>query len=176
MANTNSTTTPTAEITLPLPVRESAITTLLKTPLHNALDLFQVLDYCQYFADSLTENDDHTERMALSGRLCAGLELLRVVLKAPLPKHLIERLTVDAAEPDNYRCPLTTDSETLREYCAALTMLLLQGQPSIEQEEHITGLLFEMVTVLADDLKAPRFIKTDAGLMMIGGDAAHEIH
>jgi len=176
MANTNSTTTPTAEITLPLPVRESAITALLKTPLHNALDLFQVLDYCQYFADSLTENDDHTERMALCGHLCAGLELLRVVLKAPLPKHLIERLTVDAGEPDNYRCPLTTDSETLREYCAALTMLLLQGQASIEQEEHITGLLFEMVTVLADDLKAPRFIKTNGGLMMIGGDAITTVH
>ena len=57
---------------------------------------------------------------------CATLDLLQL-LKAPLPEHLFERLTVDAAEPDNYRCPLSTDSEMLREYCAALTMLLLQG-------------------------------------------------
>ena len=65
---------------------------------------------------------------------CATLDLLQV-LKAPLPEHLFERLTVDTAEPDNYRCPLSTDSEMLREYCAALTMLLLQGQPSPQQEE-----------------------------------------
>ena len=176
MANTNSTTITRSEILCTQSGIESAITTLLKTPLHAAMDLFQVLDCCQYFADALIESDDHTERMALCGRLYAALEALKIVLKAPLPEHLIERLTVDAAEPDNYRCPLSTDSETLREYCAALTMLLLQHQSSPEQKEQITGLVFELIGVLVEDLKAPRFIRTDAGLMMIGGDATHEIH
>lgn len=169
MANADSNTFARPEI-------EPVITTLLKTPLAISMDLFQILDCCQQHADALIENHDNTERMALCGRLFAGLEMLKSSLIAPLPEHLIQRLTADVAEPDNYRCPLSTDSETLREYCMALTMLLLQNQQSPEQEEHITGLLFELINVLAEDLKAPRFIRTDAGLVMISGGAKAEIH
>ncbi|MCT4703226.1 hypothetical protein MUA02_15330 [Enterobacteriaceae bacterium H20N1] len=175
MANTNSTTITSSEILCTQPVIESAITRLLKTPFGATMDLFQVLDCCESLVDALIENDDSTERVALCGRLYAGLEVLKVVLKAPLPAHLIERLTVEVAKENDYPCALSTDSETLREYCAALTMLLLQRQQSPEQEEHITGLVFELIGVLVEDLKAPRFIKTDAGLMMIG-DATNEIH
>ena len=169
MANADSNTFARPEI-------EPAVTTLLKTPLAISMDLFQILDCCQLHADALIENDNNTERMALCGRLCAGLEMLKVGLNAPLPEHLIQRLTVDAAEPDNYRSPLSTDSETLREYCAALTLVLLQRQQPLEQEEHITGLLFELINVLVEDLKAPRFVRTDAGLVMISGDGEALIH
>lgn len=121
MANANSNTFARPEI-------EPAVSTLLKTPLAISMDLFQILDCCQQYADALIENHDNTERMALCGRLHAGLEMSKASLIAPLPEHVIQRLTVDVAEPDNYRCPLSTDSETLREYCMALTMLLLQSQ------------------------------------------------
>lgn len=176
MANTNTITTNPLETAYPQPVIESAITTLLKTPLSATHDLFQVLDACQHYVDALIENDDNTECMALCGRLLAALEVLKVTLKAPLPAHLIERLTVDVAEPNNYRGTLSTDSETLREYCVALTILLLQRQPSAEQEEHITGLLFELVNVLVEDLKTPRFVRTNGGLAMISGEAVPGIH
>ena len=176
MANTNSNTTACTEIVCPPSVNETAITSLLKAPLGAHLDLFQLLDNCQHHVDALIENDDNTECMALCGRLYAALEMLKFALKAPLPAHLIECLTVNVAEPDNYRGPLSTDSETMREYCAALTMLLLQHQPSPEQKEHITGLLFELVNVLVEDLKAPRFVSTDAGLVMISGEAVPGIH
>lgn len=176
MANTNSTTTTRTEIVCPPSVNETAIPALLKTPLGAHMDLFQILDGCQQHIEALIENDNSTERMALCGRLLAGLEMLKFALKAPLPAHLIERLTVDVVQDDSYRFPLSTDSETLREYCAALTMLLLQRQPSAEQEEHVTGLLFELINVLVEDLKAPRFVRTDAGLVMISGEAVHGIH
>lgn len=176
MANTNTITTNPAETAHPQPVNESAITTLLKTPLAADMDLFQILDGCQRHVYELIENDNNTERMALCGRLLAGLEMLKFALNAPLPAYLIERLTVDIASDDNYRCPLSTDSETLRAYCAALTMLLLQRQQSPDQEEHIAGLLFELVNVLVEDLKAPRFVRTDAGLVMISGEAVPGIH
>ena len=176
MANTNTTTTNPPETAYPQSVIESAITTLIKTPLGATHDLFQVLDACQHYVDALIENDDSTECMALCGRLLAAFEVLKVALKAPLPTHLIERLTVDVAEPDNYRGALSTDSETLREYCAALTLLLLQRQQSAEQEEHITGLLFELVNVLVEDLKTPRFVRTEGGLAMISGEAVPGIH
>lgn len=176
MANTNTITTARPEILCTQPVIESAITTLLKTPLGATHDLFQVLDACQHYVDALIENNDNTECMALCGRLYAALEMLKFALKAPLPAHLIERLTVDVAEPDNYRGALSTDSETLREYCAALAMLLLQRQQSPEQSEHITGLLFELINLLVEDLKTPRFVRTDGGLAMTSGEAVPGIH
>ena len=176
MANTNSITTNPLETSHSQPLTESAITTLLKTPLGATHDLFQVLDACQHYVDALIENDDNTECMALCGRLLAAFEVLKVALKAPLPVHLIERLTVDVTEPDNYRGALSADSETMREYCVALTILLLQRQQSPGQEEHITGILFELINVLVDDLKTPRFVRTDAGLAMISGEAVTGIH
>ena len=176
MANTNTITTNPLETSYLQPLTESAITVLLKTPLGATHDLFQVLDACQHYVDALIENDDNTERMALCGRLLAALEVLKVALNAPLPAHLIEHLTVDVAEPDNYRGALTTDSETLREYCSALTILLLQRQQSPEQEEQITGLLFELINVLVDDLKTPRFVRTGDGLAMMSGEVVPGIH
>ena len=169
MANADSNTFARPEI-------EPAITTLLKTPLGAAHDLFQVLDQCQRYVDALIANDNHTECMALCGRLLAGLNVLKFTLKSPLPEHLIENLTTDITKPDDYRCPLSTDSETLREYCSALTMLLLNQQESADQVENFTGILFEMVNLLAEDLKAPRFVRTEAGLVMIGGDTVPGIH
>ena len=176
MANMNGITTTSPENAYPQPLTESAITALLKNPLGATHDLFQVLDACQHYVDALIENDDNTECMALCGRLYAALEMLKFALKAPLPAHLIERLTVDVAEPDNYRGALSTDSETLREYCAALVMLLLQRQQSPEQSEHITGLLFELINLLVEDLKTPRFVRTDGGLAMTSGEAVPGIH
>lgn len=137
---------------------ESAISTLLKTPLGASKDLFQIIEGCQCYVDALTENDNNTECMALCGRLLAGLEVSKSVLQAPLPQALIDRLTVTESDSDAI-CPLVpTDSETLRKYCSALTMLLLNQQETDEQKNHIIGMLFEMVNLLADDLKAPRKI------------------
>ena len=169
MANADSNTSARPEI-------EPAISNLLKTPLGATHDLFQVLNQCQRYVDGLIENDNHVECMALCGRLLAGLNVLKFTLKAPLPEHLIDSLTTDMAKPDDYRCPLSTDSETLCEYCASLTMLLLNQQESADQVEKITGILFEMVTLLAEDLRAPRFMRAESGLVMIGGEAVPGTH
>ncbi|WP_157837384.1 hypothetical protein [Buttiauxella noackiae] len=64
----------------------------------------------------------------------------------------------------------------MREYCVALTIVLLNHQESAEQKAHITGMLFEMVNLLVDDLKAPRFIDTGEGLAMISGEKVSAIH
>lgn len=149
---------------------------MLKTPLGAAHDLFQVLEQCQRYVDALIENDNPTESMALCGRLLAGLNVLKFTLKAPLPEHLIKSLTTDITKPDESRCPLSSDSETLREYCAALTMLLLNQQESPEQVEKIAGMLFDMVNLLVEDLKAPRFVQAETGLVMISGEAVPGIH
>jgi hypothetical protein len=42
--------------------------------------------------------------------------------------------------------------------------------------EKITGILFEMVNLLAEDLKAPRFMRAESGLVMMSGEAVPGIH
>ncbi len=176
MANADGNTQTRPEITPRQPAFADSIATLLKKPQGATMDLFQVLDSCQHYADGLIENDNLTECMALCGRLLAGLEVLKSVLKAPLPAHLIEKLTLKENETSDYRTPLSIDSETLREYCVALTIALLNNQDLPEQREQMTGMLYEMISVLAEDLKAPRFVRSPGGLMMIEGEAVPGIH
>jgi len=176
MANADSNTHARPEITPQQPAFAGSIATLLKKPQGVAMDLFQVLDICQQYAEGLIENENHTECMALCGRLLAGLEVLKSVLKAPLPEHLIEQLTLKDTETSDYRSPVATDSETLREYCTALTIVLLNQQEPPEQREQMIGILYEMIFVLAEDLKAPRFVRVAGGLKMIEGAAVPGIH
>lgn len=176
MAVSDSTTTTRPEIICPVPECEPSFDTLLKMPLGTTMDLFQMLDCCQNLVDALIDTSDNQSRMALCGRLYAALKVLEVVLKAPLPGYLIERLTVEKAEEEGCHCPLPTDSETLRGYCAALTLLLLQHQQTPEQEEKLTGLLYELTGVLNADLRAPRFVRTADGITMISRVIKAAVH
>ncbi|VEB94946.1 Uncharacterised protein [Cedecea lapagei] len=176
MANHDST-TPTNPQNLGFqPVTQSEISRLLKTPLGTSNDLFQVLDICERYTDALIENNDIAERMALCGRLYAGLEVLKVVLDKPLPEHLIEYLTAEKSDSEDHARCLTAESDLMREYCSALTLVLLNQHESAEQQQTITGLLFEMVNALAEDLKAPRFVRTDSGLAMIDSPTRNNLH
>ncbi len=176
MANADSNTPARPEITQQQSAFADSIASLLKKPQGAAMDLFQVLDICQQYAEVLIENANHTECMALCGRLLAGLEVLKSVLKAPLPDHLIEKLTLKDSETSDYRTPLSTDSDTLCEYCTALTIVLLNHQEPPDQREQITGMLYEIIYVLAEDLKAPRFVRASGKLKMIEGEAVAGVH
>ncbi|WP_435929959.1 hypothetical protein [Dryocola sp. BD613] len=176
MANADNNTFTRPEITGARSVIAGDLTALLKIPLGATHDLFQVLDICQLYADELIETHNHAEYIALCGRLLAGLKVLNVVLKSPLPEHLIEQLTVKESDVGEYHNPLLPDSETVCEYCTALTMVLLNQQVSPDQQEHIAELLSEMLAMFTEDLKAPRFIRTTAGLAMLGGEAVPGIH
>ncbi len=176
MANADGNTPARPEITPQQPAFADSIATLLKKPQGAAMDLFQILDICQQYVDSLIENDNHTECMALCGRLLAGLEVLKSVLKAPLPDHLIEQLTLKDSETSDYRTYLSTDSETLCEYCTALTIVLLNHQDLPDQREQMIAILYELIYVLAEDLKAPRFVRVAGGLKMIEGEPVPGVH
>jgi hypothetical protein len=176
MANADSTTTTNTENLVFQPVTESTIAKLLKIPLGASHDLFQVLDACEAYVDELIENEDITERMALCGRLLAGLEVLRTVLKEPLPEHLIQQLTVEDDNFNDNSHALCSDSETIREYCQGMTIILLNQQNTAESQQQITGLLFELIHLLADDLKTPRFVRTADGLAMINREVRSGIH
>ncbi|WP_202304257.1 hypothetical protein [Dryocola clanedunensis] len=55
-------------------------------------------------------------------------------------------------------------------------MVLLNQQGSPEEQENIAGMLFEMVTLLAEDLKTPRFVRSGTGLTMMGQETASVVH
>ncbi|MBN6030360.1 hypothetical protein [Pantoea ananatis] len=176
MANTDNNTNTHHQIVDIQPVIESAISNLLKTPLGTTHDLFQVLDTCVRYVDALVECNDIADRMALCGRLLAALEVLRVLLDQPLPEHLIERLTVDKVDHKACRSGGSIDSEEMRQYCSALTLVLLNQQAPADLQKHITGLLFQMVNIMSDDLTAPRFVRTESGLVMIESKFTHIVH
>lgn len=176
MANHDSTTTANPQSPGFQPVTQAEISALLKTPLGTSHDLFQVLDICEQYAEVLIENKDIVERMALCGRLYAGLEVLKVVLDKPLPEHLIETLTAEKSEIKDDDWALTAESDLLRDYCSALTLVLLNQQESAGQESTITGLLFELINLLNDSLRAPRFVRTPSGLAMIDNSSVDSVH
>jgi hypothetical protein len=176
MANANSNTDVRHDFTSTPSIFDLEITALLELPVSPALDLFQILDRCQCYVDALIENDSTTERMALCGRLFAGLEVLKLVLEQPLPDYLVVQLTVDEGQPCGAVNPLTADSDMLCGYCSALTLVLLSQQQPTDLSDQLIEMLYDMLHVLADDLKAPRFIRTSHGLAMIDGEALLQVH
>ncbi|SUX27842.1 Uncharacterised protein [Cedecea davisae] len=152
------------------------IAALLKIPMGAKDDLFYVLNVCRRCVGELIETDNHVEYIALCGRLLAGFNVLRVVLDNPLPKYLIEQLTVEEGYSEALRTALETESETICDYCAALSMVLLNQQLSAGQQIQITDLLYEVFIMLDQDLKAPRFVRTKKGLAMIDGGIVSGVH
>ncbi|MBW1254683.1 hypothetical protein [Pantoea allii] len=176
MANSDSSTTANIENSGFQPVVETEIAMLLKSPHSAFLDLFQTLGVCQRYTKALMGNHDIVKRMALCGRLLTGLELLKYLLKQPLPEHLIKRLTVKQGPLANNNQPLCSDSESLCEYCEALVITILNQQTSEDRQQQLIVLLFELVNLLTEDLKTPRFTRSYTGLVMINGEAVPGTH
>lgn len=141
---------------------------LLSIPFSAATDFIALADCCERFAEALTESRDPALRLALCGRLTACLTWLRATLDAPIPNHLIERLTVDALPISSPA--FEPDSERLCAYGLTLTQLLTSQTLSPDMEQTLSELLFGQVCQLVDGLKAPRWVRTADGLKPISGD------
>ncbi|WP_193764583.1 ash family protein [Hafnia alvei] len=132
----------------------------------NAQTDFTVLaDYCEHFADALIENHHSGEKRILCYRLADCLNLLHPTLNDPIPPHLIERFTVD--QFPNKSPVFEPESELLCGYCLTLAQLLSKHTFTADEEKQLTGLLFELVIYFADDLRAPRWIRTADGVKFI---------
>ena len=101
---------------------------------------------------------------------------MKVLLDKPLPEHLIKRLTLEKGDDKACRSRDSIDSEEMRQYCSALTLVLLNQQAPAGLQKHITGLLFQMINIMTDDLTAPRFVQTESGLVMIESKFTHIVH
>ena len=138
---------------------------LLAIPFDSTTDFTVLAGHCENLADALLHSDDPAQRQAFSQRLNECLTQLRPTLDDAIPPHLIERLTVD-------EWPITTpcfapEADLLCGYSQALAQLLTERRLSPEMEPTLAGLLFDLVLYFADELRAPRWIRTDDGVKFI---------
>lgn len=127
-------------------------------------DFTVLADHCEHFADALMESHHSGERRALCYRLADCLNLLHPTLNYPIPPHLIERFTFDQLPNKPVFEP---ESELLCSYCLTLAQLLSKHTFNADEEKQLTGLLFELTCYFANDLRAPRWIRTSNGVKFI---------
>lgn len=138
---------------------------LLTVPFDGDTDFTALADYCHQLAEAQAECLDPALRMALSGRLSAVFALLKPQLNEPIPTAQQARFTVDT-QPTTFP-RFAPDSDTLGEYCAALTQLLLCRMLSSQQEEQLRWLLADLMAYLTAEIHAPRWIRTADGVKVI---------
>lgn len=138
---------------------------LLSIPFDSITDFTVLAGYCENLADALLQSDDPAQRQAVYERLDLCLAQLRPTLDDAIPPHLIESLTVGDL-------PLTLprfepDADLLCGYSQALARLLKEGMLAPEMESILAGLLFDLVVYFAEELRAPRWIRTADGIKFI---------
>ncbi|EKS5410096.1 hypothetical protein QB953_002804 [Salmonella enterica] len=143
---------------------------LLTIPFNADTDFTTLADYCDRFAEFLIESDDPALRLALCGRLADCLTLLRLTLNDPIPPHLFDRLTVDILPANTPR--FEPDSDLLCDYCLALAQLLTKNAPPPKMAQMLTGLMADLVWYFADEMRAPRWLRTADGVKRIDEVAA----
>jgi len=138
---------------------------LLTVPFNVDTDFTVLAEHCKNFAETIAEDPDPVLAMALCGRLNACLTLLQPTLLEPIPPHLIESLTVDTP-PDSYPC-FIPDASDLCHYCTALTQVLMGQGLSAEIRSHLSCLLSDLTGYFADEMQAPRWLRTAEGMEVI---------
>ncbi|HCR1076033.1 TPA: hypothetical protein OMU12_003434 [Enterobacter cloacae] len=133
---------------------------LFTTPFDHTTDFTEQADNCARFVEVLVECDDPTQKMALCGRLSACLTLLQPTLLEPVPEYLKASLTVDDLPLD---VPVfEPEVDQLGRYCQLLAHSLS------ESDERVAGdLLQELVRFYSDTLKAPRWLRTTEGTVLL---------
>ncbi|HFK5734782.1 TPA: hypothetical protein ACG0DS_002336 [Enterobacter sichuanensis] len=138
-----------------LPSDENVILQLISRPLPADADLFDVADNCAALVSVLVETDDVGSRTALCERLLQALRRLRELCDVDLPPYLIEQLIVgeklNSCVPDCWQ-----DTLTQVDYVLALTQAVKGETLPAHVTKELTGLLHDMVWLLAEFVKEPR--------------------
>lgn len=138
---------------------------LFTTPFDHTTDFTELADSCERFVEVLVECDDPTQKLALCGRLSACLSLLQPTLLEPVPEHLKASLTVNDLPLE---APLfEPEIDRLGRYCQLLTQMLLARTLSASDERVAGDLLQDLVGFYSDTLKAPRWLRTTEGTVLL---------
>ena len=133
---------------------ESAVNHLLHLQLPDSADLFELTDTCAAYVSVLVETDDAVTFATLCKQLLAALKRLRECCDAELPSHLVEQLIagekIASCVPDCWQ-----DTALQVDDAVALTLAVMGGTLPVSVAKELTGLLHDMVWLLADFVKEP---------------------
>ncbi|XGI82339.1 hypothetical protein ACED16_12060 [Enterobacter hormaechei] len=133
---------------------ESAVRHLINNSISDSADLFELADACTAYVSVLVETDDAVTFATLCKRLLTALKRLRERCDAELPSYLIEQLI--AGEKITSCVPDCWQETTLQvDYAVALTLAVMGGTLPASVAKELTGLLHDMVWLLAEFVKEP---------------------
>ncbi|KAA0514385.1 hypothetical protein [Enterobacter vonholyi] len=133
---------------------ESAVHHLINHPNSDSADLFELADACAAYVSVLVETDDAVTFAMLCTRLLAALKRLRECCDSELPPYLVEQLV--AGEKITSCVPDCWQETTLQvDYAVALTLAVMGGTLPMSVAKELTGLLHDMVWLLAEFVKEP---------------------
>lgn len=133
----------------------------LQTPVYMTMELFELLDACETLADELKTSTDLLATQALYRQLGQHLDAMEMALEKKLPAYLLDRLSVEnlvQIRPQEF----AGDTERLRQYCYALTQVLLGKKQTPEVQNTLHDLLPEMVDMLIEALLQPQLVNMSA--------------
>lgn len=133
---------------------ESAVHHLINASISDSADLFELVDASTAYVSVLVENDDAVTFATLCERLLAALKRLRECCDSELPPYLVERLI--AGEKIASCVPECWQETALQvDYAVALTLAVMGGTLPASVAKELTGLLHDMVWLLAEFVKEP---------------------
>ena len=133
---------------------ESAVHHLINASISDSADLFELVDACTAYVSVLVETDDAVTFATLCKRLLEALKQLRECCDAELPPYLVEQLI--AGEKIASCVPDCWQETTLQvDYAVALTLAVMGGTLPASVANELTGLLHDMVWLLAEFVKEP---------------------
>ncbi|HHP1266172.1 hypothetical protein C3B80_03925 [Enterobacter cloacae] len=133
---------------------ESAVHHLINASISDPADLFELVDACTAYVSVLVETDDAVTFATLCERLLAALKRLRECCDSELPPYLVERLI--AGEKITSCVPECWQETALQvDYAVALTLAVIGGTLPASVAKELTGLLHDMVWLLAEFVKEP---------------------
>ena len=144
---------------------QNPIHTLITRPFNHLTDFIELADNCERYVEALVEVDDPRDKLALCGRLSTSLSLLMPTLNDPIPPEMVGLLTIDTL-PDCMPV-FEPEPDTLCRYCQELTQLTMSGMLTSDQQRVIEDLLYELVSYFSDRLKAPRWLRTEQGDILL---------
>jgi len=133
---------------------ESAVHHIINHSISDSADLFELADACTAYVSVLVETDDAVTFTTLCERLLAALKRLRECCDDDLPPYLVEQLI--AGEKVTSCVPDCWQETTLQvDYTVALTLAVMGGTLPVSVAKELTGLLYDMVWLLAEFVKEP---------------------
>jgi hypothetical protein len=120
---------------------------------------------CDEYALMLIDNKDAAGRRIICQFLHTNLLKLRPTLYDAIPTYLVDAFTVD--ELPGHAPRFEPETVQLCDYCLALSELLNEEILPPAMEKTLRGLLCELVWFFAEELKAPRWLRTAEGIKAI---------